>query len=314
MSIELVRLQQLDALRGFVAVGRLQSITQAAEQLCLTQSAVSRQIAALEQRLGTALFARGHRSIRFTAAGARLFQQLDPAFEQIQSALGELLEPAQRRPVTITASIGMAALWLLPRLARFQQAHPDIDVRVAASDKVLDLRADGIDLALRYCADSAVPPGSVRLFSETLLPVAAGSLAQGRGLSELLDGAVLLEFDAPQRPWLHWAHALQQRGLDARRSRSMLRFNQYDQVVQACVQGQGLALGRLALVAPLLADGRLQALEPLEQGLPLDDAYWLIAATGARPAPQRPEVQTLAAWLREEAAATAALQLPRRKA
>lgn len=300
MSIDLHQLQPLDALRGFVAVGRLQSITLAAEQLCLTQSAVSRQIAALETRLGTALFVRGHRSIRFTADGARLFQQVDPAFAQLQHAMGELLRLQERQPVTVTASIGMAALWLLPRLARFQSQYPDIDVRVAASDKVLDLRADGIDLALRYCADSAAPTGSVRLFSETLVPVAASPMAAGRTLAQLLNGGVLLEFDAPRHPALHWSQALRHRGLDPRQARSTLRFNQYDQVIQACLQGQGLALGRLALVAPLLADGRLQALEPIEQGTPLDDAYWLMA----RPGPQSAHAKALADWLCAEAAAT----------
>jgi len=304
MSLPLTRLTQLDLLRGFVAVARRMSITLAAQDLCLTQSAVSRQIAALEANLGCALFLRGYRSIKLSPEGERLFRRVDPAFQQLQDGLAELLAPAQRRgSVTLTASIGVASLWLLPRLRGLQQRHPDIDLRVAASDRVMDLRADGIDLALRYCAMSQPPAGSARLFGEAVLPVAHPALlAQGQDLAELLPQQVLLEFDDARRPWLQWADTLAARGLSARQPRAMLRFNQYDQVIQACLAGQGLALGRVALVAPMLADGRLRAIDAQAVAQPCEHAYWLLR----RPGSSTPAVQAVVDWLLDEAALTPA--------
>lgn len=285
-------------MKGFVAVARRMSITLAAADLCLTQSAVSRQIAGLEQALGTRLFVRGHRALRLSPDGARLFQHLDPLFEQLQHALDPWLGAAPSKTVTVTASVGMAALWLLPRLPDFHRQHPDIDVRVSANDRVVDLRAEGIDLALRYCANAAPPEGSRRLFGEALVPVAAPGLLRGRKtLARALPQATLLEFDHPDRPWLQWQTALATRGLTPPSPRPMLRFNQYDQVIQACLAGQGLALGRLALVAPLIEQGRLVALEPVQHAKPLPDAYWLVA----HPQGLSPSATAFADWLAAQA-------------
>lgn len=159
MPLPIVRLPSLDLIRGFVAVGRRMSITLAAQDLCITQSAVSRQIRALERMLGTRLFTRGHRSIAFTPAGERLFRSADSAVQQLQDAVGVIGVGSTRQPVTITCTIGIAGLWLLPRLRRFQQDHPGIEVRIAASDRVEDLRGEGIDLAIRYSAPETASQG-----------------------------------------------------------------------------------------------------------------------------------------------------------
>ncbi len=134
MPTPLVRLASLDLIRGFVAVGRRMSITLAAEDLCLTQSALSRQVHALEDLLGIALFKRGYRSISFTPEGERLFRTADTAVQQLQDVFETLNQPQGRMPVTITASIGVTGLWLLPRLNRFQQRHPNLDLRVAPGE------------------------------------------------------------------------------------------------------------------------------------------------------------------------------------
>jgi LysR family glycine cleavage system transcriptional activator len=155
MSLPLVRLDFLDMLRGFVAVGRRMSMTHAADDLCLTQSAISKQIRALEESLGAKLFKRGHRSIEFTPEGERLFRSADISLQQLQDAVGALAQRNAHRPMTVTASIGVTGLWLLPRLGSFQKKHPQIDVRVAANNALLDLRAEGIDLAIRYCPQLA---------------------------------------------------------------------------------------------------------------------------------------------------------------
>lgn len=116
MSLPLVRLPSLDLVRSFVAVGRRMSITLAAQDLCLTQSAVSRQILALEELLGVKLLLRGHRSLSFTAEGERLFRSADSSVQQLQDVLGEVSPRGRARPVTLSASIGVTGLWLLPRL------------------------------------------------------------------------------------------------------------------------------------------------------------------------------------------------------
>lgn len=175
MTTPLVRLAPLDLIRGFVAVGRRMSVTLAAEDLCLTQSAVSRQIHSLEDALGVSLFHRGYRSISFTPAGERLFRTADSVVRQLQDAFDTILRPAERRPVTITASIGLAASWLLPRLPELQRRYPTLDVRVAANDKILDLRTEDIDLAIRYASVAAAPSGATRLFDEAVQPVAQPS-------------------------------------------------------------------------------------------------------------------------------------------
>lgn len=295
MPLPLLRLPPLDLLRGFVAVGRRLSITQAAEELCITQSAMSKQIRALEDLLGVRLLHRRHRSLSFTEEGQRLFVAANAALQQLQDALGSLAAP-KRRPVTITASTGVAGLWLLPRLGDFQQQHPGIDVRIAASNAVVaDLAAEQIDLALRYCSRAQAPQGALRLFGETVVPVASPALGRHRlERARDLAGLVLLEFDHAQRPpWLQWAQWLAERGLDATQARGMLRFNQYDQVILAALAGQGVALGRRELLAPMLADGRLRALGAAATGSPGSHAIWLLQAESA----PRSDVQHVVDWI-----------------
>ena len=184
-----VRLPSLDLVRGFVAVGRRMSITLAAEDLFLTQSAVSRQIIALEEALGLRLLNRGYRSISFTAEGERFFRIADSAVQQLQDGVNALTSARDRQPVTITATIGVTGLWIMPRLGGFQQRHPDIDVRVAANNKVVDLRTKSADIAIRYCDAASAPPGSRRLFGETVAPVAHPSLGVTRLDAEFDRGA-----------------------------------------------------------------------------------------------------------------------------
>jgi LysR family glycine cleavage system transcriptional activator len=301
MTIPLARLPSLDLLRGFVAVARRMSITQAAEDLFVTQSAVSRQIKGLEAQLGTPLFRRSHRAIELTSDGERLFRLVDPWFTQ----LGELVETFrarhERAPITITATVGATSLWLLPRLGDFQAAHPDIDVRVAAGDRVIDLAREGVELALRYAREEVVPAGAERLFDEQVFPVASPSLGlREADLPARLGELVLLEYEDVSRPWLRWSDWLDASGLGGSHPRGKLRFNQYDQVIFAALAGQGVALGRLPLIAPMLCDGRLVALRAMTAPQHADYAYWLIEREG----PLHEHARILAQWLRQAAEET----------
>ena len=300
MSLPLLKLASLDLVRGFVAVGRRMSITHAAEDLCLTQSAVSRQVGALEAHLGVRLFSRGYRAISFTPEGERLFRSADAAVQQLQDAMGELSAGGEASAVVLSASIGVTGLWLLPRLSRFQAAHPGIELRVSASDRVVDLRHDDIDLAIRYAPDKPPAAGALRLFGETVVAVAHPSLgAQALPHRQALARHTLLEMDPPRghlRPaWLQWSTWLARRGWPAAKPRGVLRFNQYDQIIHAALAGQGLALGRLPLLQPLIDEGRLVIVDPARTET--DYAYWLLQAD---PAP-RTAVRRVAEWIAAEA-------------
>jgi DNA-binding transcriptional LysR family regulator len=299
MALTLGQLASLDLLRGFVAVGRRMSVTLAAEDLCLTQSAVSRQIRTLEDQLRVRLFVRGHRSIAFTPEGEQLFRTADGALRQLQEVMGAVRAGAAMRPVTVNSSIGVTGLWLLPRLGAFLTRHPNIDVRISASNRLDDLRAEGLDLAIRYCPQEAAPPEAERLFGEVVAPVAHPSL----GIAALasprdIEQRVLLEYDEDYRPWLRWKEWLACQGWQGIKPRALLRFNQYDQTIQAAIAGQGVALGRLNLLRQALEERQL-AVAPLPApGPPVPNAYWLIRTTSAT----RPEVDEVMGWIREEAA------------
>lgn len=297
MTVPIARLTHMDMLRGFVAVGRRMSITLAAEDLFLTQSAVSRQIHALEGALGVKLFERHNRSISFTSEGERLFRSADAAVQQLQDAVGAITGSRDRKPVTISASVGMAGLWLVPRLGRFQDLHPRLDVRVASENKIADLRGDGIDIALRYCAGDGAPKGAIHLFDETIAPVASPALGHDSLEGALGQSRPLLEFDDVRRPWLQWRTWLgAQEGAEAK-ARSVIRFNQYDQVIHAAVAGQGLALGRLELLDHFFKRNQLQVLQS-RRGAPCPAyGFWLVQAD---PAP-RAEVRRVADWILGEA-------------
>ena len=292
-----IRLASLDLIRGFVAVGRRMSITLAAEDLFLTQSAVSRQVIALEEALGVRLFNRGYRSIRFTAEGERFFRVADSALQQLQDGVNALAAGRDRQPVTITATIGVSGLWIMPRLGGFQQRHPDIDVRVAASNKVMDLRTQSADIAIRYCAPANAPPGSLRLFGEAVAPVADPSLGVRQLDAESLARQVLIEYDDSNRPWLQWADRLHSMGLSAIKPKGVLRYNQYDQAIRAALEGQGIALGRIALIEPLLSRGRLVAVGGADADHARGYAYWLVQADST----PRDDVQVVLDWIKAEA-------------
>ena len=303
MDSALGRLPSLDLLRGFVAVARRLSVTEAAADLYLTQSAVSRQIRALEDQLGQPLFLRRHRALELTADGERLFRLADPWLTQLGEQVDAIRQRAAMPAVTLTATIGAVSLWLLPRLGSFQAAHPGIDVRVSAGNRLVDLEREGIDLALRYGPVAGAPAGAVRLFDERIVAVASPALGLVAPLEDNpLPQLTLLEYDEVLRPWLDWGAWLAALGQRAA-PRARLGFSQYDQVIFAALAGHGVALGRAPLVAAMLADGRLVALPERGAAPRPDFAYWLLARQGAPSASRR----RLVDWLVSQAEGTRTL-------
>lgn len=257
------QLPRLGLLYSFEAAARKLSFTLAATELFLTQSAVSRQIQQLEEELGTALFERRHRALALTDAGRIMQRAVTDCLERLRDATASVRATTTLRQVAITTTPGFASLWLIPRLARFTTTHPGVDVRISATLEVLDLERSGIDVSVRLSAISHAV-GNV-LFEETVTPVCSPLLLKNRALPLKqpadLANHTLLVTDMPQgQPltidWEPWFRVM---GLPDMRMKNTLRFSQYSDVVAAAVAGQGVAIGRLPLLAELLRDGRLVA-------------------------------------------------------
>src|SRR5512143_2579237 len=177
MQKTLRRLPSLDFLRGFEAAGRLLSFTRAADELFVTQSALSRQVQALEAALGVTLFERSHRALTLTRAGAAFHREIAATLAAIAAA-AERVRASEREPgVTLTTTVSFASLWIVPRLPAFRARHPNVEVYVSANDRLVDLARGDVDLAIRYLAEASVPSDAVRLFGERMLPVVSPDVA-----------------------------------------------------------------------------------------------------------------------------------------
>ena len=295
-------LPSLDFLRGFEAAGRRLSFTLAAQELFLTQSALSRQIKALEDALGFALFERRHRALVLTPAGAAFHRDVTDALEAFAAAADRIRGATRGPGLTLSTTVSFASLWVIPRLATFRTRHPDVEVYVSADDRVVDLARGDVDIAVRYLPDSAAPQNAVRLFGERMTPVASPSIASGAAPLHApadLTKHVLLHLDDPEgrTPWLDWRSWLISNGQPGLKPSGVLRFRIYDQVVQAAVGGQGVALGRLPMLAEHLRDGRLVA--PFAKKYDTARSYFALAAPRAA---ERADVAAFLGWLAEEAA------------
>lgn len=294
-------------LRAFLAVAQHLNFRAAAEDLALTQSAVSRQIQSLEEEIGVPLFLRHTRSVELTEAGAQLQRASAPAVERIDSAVRQIRQSAGRKSVAITTWASFATMWLIPRLEAFQRLHPDIDIRIDASDVAVDLETTDVDLALRYANPTQVGAGAQRLFGEQLTPVASPWLLKGaprlRRAQDLAQFTLVEASDSHRSPnmqWLTWRRWLEEQGVAQLEPKRWLYFNYAHQIAQAALTGQGLALARMPLIADSLASGDLVEVLP---GTRLDSplAYWLLVAPRSA---QRPEIQAFCTWLHEQAQAT----------
>jgi LysR family glycine cleavage system transcriptional activator len=298
-------LPSLELLKGFEAAARHLSFTKAGAELFLSQSAVSRQIQQLEEQLGVQLFFRRTRALLLTDAGQRYFRDVAQALEQLREATRRLDAASQGKTVTVTTTVTFASLWLVPRLANFQEQHPEIAVHIAAHNAIRELEQERLDVSIRYSTRQLAGRSAVKLFGECVVPVCSPKLLAKRALDEPEDLAnfVLLHFEDPEHstPWLSWEVWFEVTKMKPVAPKGMLRFSHYDQLIRAAINGQGVALGRLPLIGALLQDGTL--VTPLRAARysanSEDRAYWLIAAQSAQ---ARPAVQTFMQWLKAQAA------------
>lgn len=265
----------LTALRSFEVAGRLQSFTRAAEELCISQAAVSRQVHELEQRLQRPLFVRMHRGVRLTDEGRRLLGVLTRCFDEIGDAFGSLDGTKAASTVAISCEPSFAACWLAANLAEFQRVHSDIDVVLDSDPRLTDFRGGESALAIRYSATATHWPRSEsrRLVDVEILPVAAPALLeQAAPLRQPGDLAHFTLLHEENRDlWRAW---LQRTGVPVAADRGPI-FADGGLVLQAVLGGQGVALMDALFAAGDIEAGRLVRLfdaAPVPHG-----AYWLVA-------------------------------------
>lgn len=294
-------LPPLSALRAFEAAARLKSFTRAADELAVTPAAISHQIHALEADLGVRLFNRLSRSVELTPSARLLLPGLSEAFAGIQAAVRRLRAHNDTGTLTVTASPSLAAKWLVPRLHRFQEQNPDIDVRISATDNVVDLSKGDFDLGIRY-GTGRYPGLAVELLLQNeVFPACSPRLLERgpplRVPADLLHHALIHDQAVDRDPLAPtWAMWLKAAGVAGAPILPGLTFSVGYMAVDAAIAGHGVALAYSTIAAADIAAGRLVRLFSL--ALPDLFAYYIVTASGAL---ERPKVRAFHDWLRQEA-------------
>lgn len=291
----------LDLLRGFRAAARHLSFTRAAQELFVTQSAISHEIRTLEQQLGRPLFRRVNRTLQLTETGEQLYREIDAGMTLIDDAIGRAAGPS--RTLSVTTTVALASTWLVPRLPRFAARNPDIDLRVVSTNEWLDLKREYIDVAIRFVLATAAQPALPKLFVYRQFPVCSPALARNRTRplrsSADLSKHVLIDFETIVygRPWYDWQHWFNAMRLRPIKGAGWLRFSHYDQVIEAARKSSGIAVGKWPHLVDHLREGVL--VSPLGDGGVADvGAFYLEVADSA----PRQSVDVFTDWLRQEIA------------
>jgi len=290
-------LPPLNALRSFDAAARHQSFTRAAEELCVTQGAVSHQVKALEVELGLQLFKRERNGLIITDAGRDYLAVVRDVFERLELATDRLLQRHRSGTITVSTSPDFAAKWLVSRLGRFAEAYPEIELKLAALMHRVDFAREDVDLAIRHGDGQWPELDAVNLCTEELFPVCSPSLMTSRGgLHEPED---VLRF-----PLLHlddrhdWARWLEAAGSPGERLLHGPILNHASMLIDAATDGQGIVLARTMLAASDLIAGRL--VRPFQAAIPLRNTYWIVCPKATR---ALPKIVAFRDWLLEEVAA-----------
>jgi LysR family glycine cleavage system transcriptional activator len=290
------RLPPLNALKVFEAAARHESFTRAAEELAVTQGAVSHQVKALEAELGIKLFNRERQRLVITEAGREYLTVVRDALDRIALGTERLLQRQNTGVLTVSTSPDFAAKWLVHRLGHFAEAHPEIDLRVSATLHHVDFAREEVDLAVRHGDGNWPGLETVRLSSEQLFAVCSPKLLTGR--RRLSKPSDILKY-----PLIHmdsradWGKWLQAAGLEDAAVIHGPVLNRASMVIDAAINGQGIALARTTLSAWDIINGRL--VRPFAETLRLSKTYWIICpkATAALP-----KIVTFRDWLLAEAA------------
>lgn len=297
------RLPPLNSLRAFESTARHLSFTKAADELNVTAGAVSQQVKLLEEYLGLALFKRQNRMILLTQEASLFLPYLTEGLDKFVEGLDVVHNTQFNKPLTITLPPTFAARWLMPRLTSFQKRHPEIDVRIDATYKVVDIINEDIDAGIRFGTGNYAGMNSDFLFSQEVIPVCSPELLeQGGGLEnpEDLKSYTLLHCDfflnassQRQPDWDMWFAMVGVEGIvDTTRG---IHFSQHDLLVQAAIEGQGVALVASISASKALEDGLL--IQPFESRIPLDNSYYFIYPKSKSTLPC---IEAFRKWLLEE--------------
>ncbi|MGX9431529.1 MULTISPECIES: transcriptional regulator GcvA [Bradyrhizobium] len=285
----------LNALKAFEAAARHESFTRAAEELCVTQGAVSHQVKALEAELAIKLFNRERQRLIITEAGKDYLTIVRDALDRIAVGTERLLQRQNAGVLTVSTSPDFAAKWLVHRLGHFAEAHPGIDLRVSATLHHVDFAREEVDLAVRHGEGNWPGLDTIKLSAEQLFAVCSPKLLSGR--RRLSKPADILKY-----PLIHmdtradWSRWLQAAGVNDTHIIHGPVLNRASMVIDAAINGQGIALARTTLAAWDLINGRL--VRPFPEALRLSKTYWIICpkATAAQP-----KIVTFRDWLLAEA-------------
>lgn len=296
------QLPPLNALRVFEAAARHLSFTKAAEELHVTPGAVSQQIKALEDFLQTPVFRRHKRALLLTDEAQASLPILREGFDKLVEAGEILAKKADAGRLTVSVAPSFASKWLVPRLDRFQEAHPDIDVWVSADMNVVDFAVDDVDIAIRYGAGRYQSLVTEHLMAETIVPVCAPSLLTGdhpiKKPEDLIHHTLLHDSGNDKDPgcptWPMWLKAA---GVDHKGGDRGLKFNQSSLVIEAAVAGKGVALAKAALALADLEAARLVI--PFDLTTPTEFSYYLVHPPSKS---SSPAVKAFKAWVLKEAA------------
>lgn len=309
MPVNKYPLPTLDLFHTFEAVARHRSFTLAADELCLTQSAVSRQIKTLEEALGLRLFRRLHRAIEVTAEGQLLFESVTRGLDDLSASLAALGAAARAPQITVCASVAFAWFWLMPRLERFGVLQPDVDLRVLATDQPVLPGSGEVDVAILFGSGQWEGLEARLLFGERVYPVCSPAYLRDhpvlRRPEDLLDQTLLhLEYGKPSFGGVDWRTWLLRQGVNGQPVRRGLRFNSYPMVLQAAEAGHGVALGWSYVTDPLVADGRLVC--PVDRAVETRDGYYLCTSREAEP---RQGIRAFLDWINAEATSKADVRM-----
>jgi LysR family transcriptional regulator, glycine cleavage system transcriptional activator len=290
------RLPPLNALKAFEAAARHESFTRAAEELCVTQGAVSHQVKALETELGLKLFNRQRQRLVITEAGRAYLAVVRDALDRIADGTERLLQRQRGGALTVSTSPNFAAKWLVHRLGRFGEAHPEIDLRISASAHHVDFAREDIDLAVRHGDGTASGLHVTRLCAEELFPVCSPKLLDGPNpLRKPADlGRFTLLHVNDRQGWSQWLGFAGIADVDSSRGPVI---SQASMAIDAAVDGQGVAMARTALAAWDLIGGRL--IRPFDIAMPASYAYWIVCSQATA---KLPKIVAFSDWLLAEAA------------
>ncbi|MBR0790640.1 transcriptional regulator GcvA [Bradyrhizobium manausense] len=280
------RLPSLNGLRAFEAAARHLSFTLAASELNVTQTAISHQIRRLEEELGIRLFIRQNRALALTPEARDYLPGVRAAFNDLRLATDRLLRKDDDKMLTVSTLASLAAKWLLPRLADFQEANPDIDVRITTSTSLVDFQRDDVDAAIRYGRGQWPGVRADWLMADELFPVCSPSLLRGdkplRQPEDLRGYPLLHTSNANSDDWRLWLTAA---GLPADIAKQPgITFDMIFMTIQAAIDGIGVAMGRTSYVRDDITKGRLVV--PFKIALPADAGFYLVSPEGRREAPK----------------------------